>query len=118
LKKGGDLLIKLSIPVVKKVYEYLLKEKSGTQHKGGFLPILLAALGAIGSLAGGAAAITSAVHKKEKENKELEEQKRHNLAMEGVKKIEMIKKYPHPLSNFDIEELVKKYKKKIRCFYD
>ncbi|KAJ9599305.1 hypothetical protein L9F63_010219 [Diploptera punctata] len=40
------------------------------------------ALGAIGSIAGGAAGIVNAVHNKKKNDEELEEQKRHNLAME------------------------------------
>lgn len=85
LKAGGSLLLSLSIPIVKKIFEYLKKKKEGSglsKHEGGFLPILLAALGAIGSLAGGAAAITSAVHKKQKEEAELAEQKRHNLVIE------------------------------------
>ena len=42
----------------------------------------MSAIGAIGVLAGGAAAITNAVHNKSKNDAELEEQKRHNLAME------------------------------------
>lgn len=54
-------------------------------HHGGFIftiPLLLSALAAVGSIAGGAAAITNAVHNKSKNDAELAEQKRHNAAME------------------------------------
>lgn len=54
--------------------------------KGGFIftiPALLGAAGAIGSLAGGAAGIATAVNKKKSDDKLLQEAKRHNKAMEG-----------------------------------
>lgn len=52
-------------------------------HSGGFLPLLFAGLGALGALAGGGAAIANSVINKKAKDKELEEQKRHNKAMEG-----------------------------------
>lgn len=53
--------------------------------KGGFLPLipLFAALGALGSLGGGAAAIAKAVTSAKTERDQLEEAKRHNIAMES-----------------------------------
>lgn len=52
---------------------------------GGFLPLipLFAALGALGSIGGGAAGIAKAVNDAKAAKQQLEEQKRHNLAMEG-----------------------------------
>lgn len=52
-------------------------------RKGGFLPLLLPLLGAIGALGGGGAAIASAINKAKADTSALEEQKRHNLAMES-----------------------------------
>ncbi|KAK4874039.1 hypothetical protein RN001_013399 [Aquatica leii] len=53
---------------------------------GGFLPLipLFAALGAIGSLGGGAAAVAKAVNDAKTAAKTLEETKRHNQAMEAA----------------------------------
>ena len=54
-------------------------------RKGGFvftLPAILGAASALGSLAGGAAGIATAVNKKKASDKSLAETKRHNLAME------------------------------------
>lgn len=50
---------------------------------GGFLPLLLPLLGALGGLAGGAASIAKAVNEDKSSKAMLEEQKRHNLALEG-----------------------------------
>ena len=75
-KGFGNLLLTLTLPQIKK----LVKK----EHKGGFkLTTALAILSAIGALAGGAASIASAVHNKSKQDAELEEEKRHNLAMEN-----------------------------------
>jgi hypothetical protein len=52
-------------------------------HSGGFLPLLFAGLGALGALIGGSSAIANTVINKKAKDKELEEQKRHNLSMEG-----------------------------------
>lgn len=54
---------------------------------GGFLPFLIplfAALGALGSIGGGAAGIAKAVNDAKAAKQKLEEDKRHNLAMEQV----------------------------------
>lgn len=55
--------------------------------KGGFLPLipLFAALSAVGSLMGGAAGVATAVNKAKAAEKQLEEQKRHNEAVEPKK---------------------------------
>ena len=56
--------------------------------EGGFIfsiPAILGALGAAGSLAGGASAIASAVNKKKADDKLIAETKRHNEAMEAKK---------------------------------
>lgn len=86
LAKGQGMTLTLSIAQMKK----LVKEK---KHVGGFIftiPAILAAIGAIGSVAGGAAAIAKTVSDVHKNKSELEEMKRHNLAMEkkgtGIKK--------------------------------
>ena len=53
--------------------------------KGGIiftLPAVLGLAGAIGSVAGGASAIANAVNKKKSDDKKLQEQIRHNKAME------------------------------------
>lgn len=51
--------------------------------RGGFLPFLLPALAAIGSLTGGAAGIAKVVNDAKAARKQLEEMQRHNHAMEG-----------------------------------
>jgi len=53
-------------------------------HKGGFLPLLLAGLSAIGALAGGGSAIASAVNKAKSDSKQLDEMKKHNSVMEAA----------------------------------
>ena len=55
---------------------------------GGFLPFLIplfAALGALGSIGGGAAGIAKSINDARIGKEKLEEEKRHNLAMEQVK---------------------------------
>jgi hypothetical protein len=49
------------------------------------IPAILGALGAAGSLAGGASAIASAVNKKKADDKLIAETKRHNEVMEAKK---------------------------------
>ncbi|XP_071056406.1 uncharacterized protein [Onthophagus taurus] len=49
---------------------------------GGFLPLILAALGALGSLGGGAAAIAKTVNEAKIAREQLQEAQRHNRAME------------------------------------
>ena len=61
---------------------------SAEEKKGGFvftLPMLAAAAGVAGSLAGGASSIANSVNKKKTADKALVEKKRHNLAMEAKK---------------------------------
>lgn len=55
---------------------------------GGFLPLLplLGALGALGSVAGGAGAVAKTIIDAKDAKKRLEEQKRHNRAMEAIGK--------------------------------
>lgn len=78
-------------------------------HAGGFLPMLFAALGAVGALATGASSIAEAVMNSKAKNAKLEELKRHNRvmeakgggsvfnrAMEGAKVL--------PLTNLDIQK--------------
>lgn len=54
--------------------------------KGGFLPLLFPILGALGALGGGAAGIAKAVNDAKANKEQLEEQKRHNLALESAAK--------------------------------
>ena len=75
LLQGKPFNVKMSITQVKALSKH-----------GGFLitiPTLLAAAGAIGSLAGGAAGIAKAVNDKKVADKQLKEVIRHNKAMEG-----------------------------------
>lgn len=51
---------------------------------GGFLPLLLAGLGALGSAAGGAAGIAKAVNEAKAASKRLAEAERHNKAVEAM----------------------------------
>jgi len=76
IKEGKGMDLNLTTAQMKKIKK---------EHIGGFIitiPAILAALGAVGSLAGGAAAITKTVLDAKKNKQELEEQKRHNLAIE------------------------------------
>jgi Phospholipase A2-like domain len=54
--------------------------------RGGFLPLLFPALAALGALGGGAAGIATAVNKAKADKALLDEQKRHNLALEAATK--------------------------------
>ena len=55
-----------------------------TNHTGGFLPIDFTALGAIGALAGGSAAIANVVKTSQHQIAEEAEMKRNNLEMEKL----------------------------------
>ena len=68
--KGAD--IKLSKAQLQKM-----------KKMGGFLPLILAGLGALGELAGGAAAIAKTVHEKKTADATLAEQERHNRQIES-----------------------------------
>jgi hypothetical protein len=52
--------------------------------RGGFLPLILAGLGSLGALAGGASAIANAVKQAKKSEQELSETTRHNKVMESI----------------------------------
>lgn len=52
-------------------------------HSGGFLPLVFAGLAALGSLVGGGAAVAKTINDNKNQQKELQELKRHNLAMES-----------------------------------
>lgn len=85
-KKGGKL-------VKKKVTRKIKKRVIRVPKQGGFLPLLFPALAALGALAGGGSAIASAVNKAKADKEQLEEQKRHNLAMETKGKGMYLKPY-------------------------
>ena len=91
-------------------------------HSGGFLPILFAALGAIGALAGGSAAIANAVKTLQHQSAEEAEMKRHNVEMEKIAKagsgLKKKKDQILPLSNIDIERLVRDIKIKSFSFHE
>lgn len=76
-KKGGALKKSRKISQKKRVIPI--------PRKGGFLPLLLPLLGALGAVGGGAATIAKAVNDAKTQRQQLEEEKRHNLAMEAVK---------------------------------
>lgn len=79
IKEGKGINLTLTTTQMRKI------KSSPKEHIGGFIftiPAILAALGAVGSLAGGAAAIAKTVVDAKKNKEELGEQKRHNLAIE------------------------------------
>lgn len=61
-----------------------LKISRSQIKKGGFLPLLLPGLAALGATAGGAAGIARAVTAAKARARELQELKRHNSAMEAL----------------------------------
>ena len=64
-----------------------MDDTSDKEKEGGIIPFLiplLAGLGAVGSLAGGASAIAKTVLESKSKDKELEEQKRNNLELEKI----------------------------------
>ncbi|KAJ8910598.1 hypothetical protein NQ315_003968 [Exocentrus adspersus] len=106
VKKGGEKFLK-NPPrgnFLKKPPWFLLNEARGPlktvggkkkvrvpriipfDHSGGFLPLLpiLGALGAVGSLAGGASAIAKTIIDAKNAKKKLEEDHRHNAALESI----------------------------------
>lgn len=84
--KNKKILVKGRCLICKKFKTSFVSREAA--KKGGFIftiPALLGALGAVGSLAGGASAIASAVNKKKADEKLTREVKRHNVAMESKK---------------------------------
>lgn len=75
-KKGGTM------KTVKKRPKRQKQRVIRPPKKGGFLPFLLPLLAALGTVGGGAATIAKAVNDAKSNRQSLEEQKRHNLAME------------------------------------
>lgn len=68
--------------------QFISSAQAKEMKKGGIiftLPAILGAVGAIGSLAGGASAIANAVNKKKTDDKMIKETIRHNKAMEKKK---------------------------------
>ena len=82
-------------------------------HAGGFLPMLFAALGAVGALTTGASSIAEAVLNAKAKNAKLHELKRHNLVMEsktGGGDPRQSDVLPHALTNFDIQNATQRLK--------
>lgn len=87
-RKGIMENAKIAYQALRKSGKKILQPRSRIipiPKKGGFLPLipLFAALGALGSIGGGAAAIAKAVTSAKDERDQLEEAKRHNIAMEA-----------------------------------
>lgn len=80
--KGGDLKLAPKSKILPKKRKRIIK----TPKRGGFLPLLFPILGALGALGGGAAGIAKAVSDAKTNKLELEEQKRHNAAVEAAMK--------------------------------
>lgn len=86
ISKNGKPYIKGKCKICKSLKtKFMSKEEIENAKKGGFvitIPALAAAAGALGSLAGGAAGIATAVNKKKNDDKVLKETIRHNKALE------------------------------------
>lgn len=84
-KKGGQ--INVMVGVKKKSKSKKRRQRIlDTPKIGGFLPLLLPLLGALGAIGGGAAGIAKAVNDAKSNREQVAEQKRHNLAMEQATK--------------------------------
>ena len=103
----------------KKLEKGVLLHLSYEQLKtGGFLPILLAILGAVGATAGGAATVANSVISTKHQSAQEQEMKRHDREMETIaknaKNLNWFKSYKKDeitlLSNFDIIKLAKDLK--------
>ncbi|KAJ8912173.1 hypothetical protein NQ315_006138 [Exocentrus adspersus] len=89
LKKSASIALKAARVAIKKVggkNKVRVPRVIPFDHSGGFLPLLpiLGALGAVGSLAGGASAIAKTIIDAKNAKKKLEEDHRHNAAMEAI----------------------------------
>ncbi|KAJ8888644.1 hypothetical protein PR048_008136, partial [Dryococelus australis] len=95
LKEDKGIAITISVPQLKKMSKEMKTVNGLTVHKGGFLPLIFAALRALEAFAGSASSIATSVINAKKKNQELEEQHIHNLAMEeygkGLKKVKCAK---------------------------
>ena len=94
-KLAGPDVLNLSQQQIKKVKKCIANgvriiiKLSKTQiqsmnRTGGIIPLLLAGLGALASLAGGASAVAKTAIDKRARDKELQEQERHNRALEAA----------------------------------
>jgi hypothetical protein len=90
----------LSIPKIKKIC------KLPEEHTGGFIFEIPGVLAALGDLVGGFATATKTVLDVKKNNAELEEQKRHNTAIES-RHGSGLKKKKKALINLDIKQYAK-----------
>ncbi|KAJ8914674.1 hypothetical protein NQ315_017372 [Exocentrus adspersus] len=89
LKKSASIALKAARVAIKNVggkNKVRVPRVIPFDHSGGFLPLLpiLGALGAVGSLAGGASAIAKTIIDAKNAKKKLEEDHRHNAAMEAI----------------------------------
>ncbi|KAJ8913337.1 hypothetical protein NQ315_013308 [Exocentrus adspersus] len=89
LKKSASIALKAARVAIKNVggkNKVRVPRIIPFDHSGGFLPLLpiLGALGAVGSLAGGASAIAKTIIDAKNAKKKLEEDHRHNAAMEAI----------------------------------
>ena len=85
-KTGNRYEIYINKKRIKEIKK-IIEERSEEYKNGGIFPFLiplLAGLGAVGSLAGGAAGIAKTVMTSKAKEKELEEQKRNNLELEKL----------------------------------
>jgi hypothetical protein len=86
---GRSIPIKLTKTNIKDINEhkrFITVNPNQIEKTGGAIPLLAlipALAGMFGGLAGGASSIATAVHAKNKMDKEIEEQKRHNKKIEG-----------------------------------
>lgn len=90
-EKAAAWLVTTTMKGKRKLGMGLKKQKTRRKQKkrvipapkfGGFLPLLLPLLGAIGAVAGGSAGIAKAINDAKSNREQLAEQKRHNLALE------------------------------------
>ncbi|KAJ8878412.1 hypothetical protein PR048_018990 [Dryococelus australis] len=71
LQEDKRMTITISVPQLKKMFKEIKTGNGLTVHKGGFLPLIFAALGALGALAGGASSFATSVINAKKKNQEL-----------------------------------------------
>lgn len=97
-QRQGDVSLSLTNAQINAVAKAIISGKgvrlslstAQTKHmkkQGGFLPLILAGLGALGSIAGGAAGIAKAVDSKAADKKKQREIERHNKAMESKQRM-------------------------------
>lgn len=86
-KKGGQINVMVGVKRKSKSKSKKRRQRVlDTPKRGGFLPLLLPLLGALGAIGGGAAGIAKAVNDAKSNREQVAEQRRHNLAMEQTTK--------------------------------